>query len=201
MDLAGFWELIALSRGHDDPDARLGWLRERLAALPPGDIVDFQLHLDELRRPVDTWLLWGAAYQICGRLCSDDGFWYFQAWLIGLGQETYERIIAAPDTLVDVPEVKRLAGRSVDEWDDAEWPDWEALDYVAGEAYEQVTGKEHGLDEVLETRGHDSPLSPDPVDDPWNFDDPQEVSRRLPRVARMFPVHDHWPPVRSYRSL
>lgn len=60
--------------------------------------------------------MWGAAYLMCDSLCSGDGFWYFQAWLIGLGREAFELAVADPDNLAGLPEVVRLAGRPVDEW-------------------------------------------------------------------------------------
>src|SRR5687768_17923678 len=90
MDIDGFWALIEESRAATTgPDDRAEWLTDKLAALPPRDIEDFQIHLDEQRRRVDSWLVWGAAYQILDGLCSDDGFFYFQAWLVGLRSEEH----------------------------------------------------------------------------------------------------------------
>src|SRR5687768_8011471 len=132
MNLDAFWSLIAESRERaEHPDARIAWLTERLAGLPAEDIVDFQVHLDRLRKRVDTWDMWAAGYLICDGLCSDDGFWYLQAWLVGLGREAFERVAVQPDALVDLPEVRRLAGRGIGDWAEEEWPELEALDYVA----------------------------------------------------------------------
>ena len=137
MDGDGFWELIERSRQEtSDPHARLAWLQQQLAQQPTAEIVDFQVWLDRVRRRADTWDMWGAAYLICDSLCSGDGFWYFQVWLIGLGRDAFERAVTNPDNLAGLPEVLRLAGRPVDDWSHDDWPDWESLSYVAWEAYE-----------------------------------------------------------------
>jgi hypothetical protein len=189
MDLDQFWTLIEQSRtATNDADERIEWLTERLATLPLRDIEDFQLHLDGQRQRVDTGLVWGAAYQIMGGLCSDDRFAYFQTWLVGLGRAEFERVAAAPDTLADVPAIQHLAGRDCGDWADDEWPEWEALDYVAGTAHERHTGEEESMEDALEARDHERPADPDPVDDQWDFEDPEEVARRLPRIHRMFPL-------------
>jgi hypothetical protein len=149
--------------------------------------VGFQVCLDRLHRWADSWQMWGAAYQICDGLCSVDGFWYFQAWLVGLGRDVFERAVADPDALADVPQVRRLAERGVDSWSEDEWPEWESLDYVAGRVYALVNGEDDGFEEALEARGHDSQLSPEPRGERWDFADAAEVARRFPRLGEMFP--------------
>lgn len=145
------------------------------------EILAFQLTLDELRVPAGTPQLWEAASVIQGGRCSDDGFWYFQAWLIGLGREAFRRAVTDPDSLADVPEVRRLAGRRPDTWSNAEWPEWEVLDYAAAEAYEQSTGGD-GLEDALAALGDDSPLWPEPEDGP-----PAAGPAALPRLTALFP--------------
>jgi Protein of unknown function (DUF4240) len=106
MDVDAFWELIERSRQEtSDQDARLEWLQRQLARQPTAEIVDFQVWLDRARRRADTWDMWGAAYLLCDSLCSGDGFWYFQVWLIGLGRDAFERAVADPDNLASLPEV------------------------------------------------------------------------------------------------
>ncbi|MEU2613544.1 DUF4240 domain-containing protein [Micromonospora sp. NPDC007271] len=189
VEMDEFWALIEASDdGSRTPDERLAWLTDRLAERPAGDAVEFALRLDEARARADTWRLWGAASLICAGLCSDDGFHYFQAWLVGLGRETFERVVADPDMLADVPQVRRLAGRRVDGWDDDEWPDWEGLDYVADEAYERITGAADAVDDEAEARGRELGCSPDPRDEEWDLHDPTELGRRYPRLATMFPL-------------
>jgi hypothetical protein len=53
--------------------------------------------------------MWGAASLITDGLCSDDGFWYFQPWLIGQGQHWYQLAAHNPDNLADIPAVRALA--------------------------------------------------------------------------------------------
>jgi hypothetical protein len=93
-------------------------------------IVDFQAHLDEARRPINTYATWGAAYQIMDGRCSGDGFWYFQPWLIGQDRERYEHAARDPDNLA-APGVRALADRRSRGWSGAEWPWREELAYVA----------------------------------------------------------------------
>ncbi|RGC65562.1 hypothetical protein C5N14_27870 [Micromonospora sp. MW-13] len=98
--------------------------------------------------------------------------------------------MADPDTLADVPRVRRLAGRPTGEWSDEEWPDWESLDYVADEAYERITGVAEGLEDAVLARGEPGDDSSDPGDEPEEpveSDDPAEFARRYPRLAAMFP--------------
>lgn len=47
------------------------------------------------------WDLWGAAYVAKGG-ASDDGFEYFQRWLISRGRTDFERVLADPDALADL---------------------------------------------------------------------------------------------------
>ena len=44
------------------------------------------------RKRADTWLMWGAARIIMQGWCSDDGFFYFQPWLVGLGRDAFARL-------------------------------------------------------------------------------------------------------------
>ena len=74
------------ARETTDPRQRIRWLEHRLSRASPTDIVDFQVHLDTARRPIDTYTMWGADSLIMDGICSADGFWYFQTWLIGQGQ-------------------------------------------------------------------------------------------------------------------
>jgi hypothetical protein len=184
-----FWALIEASDdGARTPDERLTWLTDRLVERPAAEVVDFALRLDELRRPVDTWRLWGAALLIFDGFCSDDSFHYFQPWLIGLGRAAYHRVVADPDALADLPQVRRLAGRHLREWAEDEWPEWECLAYVADEAYERITGVPESLDDAVEARGRELSSSPQPADDEWDVTDPAELARRYPRLAALFPL-------------
>ncbi|MER7274413.1 DUF4240 domain-containing protein [Dactylosporangium sp. NPDC000244] len=102
--------------------------------------------------------LWGAAYQIMDGRCSGEDFRAFRHWLVStLDPATAARVLAEPDTLAEVPEIRRLAGRETRDWDEAEWP------------------------------RSAPPAGAAPAGPSWDFDDPREVARRLPRLRRMFP--------------
>lgn len=110
MEIDGFWLLLEHSaRETTDPRQRIRWLEHRLSRASRTDIVDFQVHLDTARRPIDTYAMWGADSLIMDGLCSADGFWYFQTWLIGQGQHWYQLAAHNPDNLAEVPAVRRLA--------------------------------------------------------------------------------------------
>jgi hypothetical protein len=109
-----------------------------------------------------TWNLWGAAYLINGG-CSDDGFVYFCAWLIGRGRAVYEAAVADPDTLADV----------VEEVGYGEY-ELEMLMGVATPAYEEMTG------EPMPKTGVRWPSNPKGRE--WDFEDDAKMRRRLPRL-------------------
>lgn len=189
MEIDAFWDLIEQSRRETgDHRSRADRLQAELAKRRPAEIADFQVLLDRTRRRVDTYDVWAAASLILDGFCSGDSFWYFQAWLVGLGRDAFARVAADPDDLADLPEVTRLAGRPMRDWSEAdEWPEWELLNYAAVEAYDQATGESEGIYEVVEARGHDVPEDPDPTGDAWDYDDPAELRRRLPRLSGLFP--------------
>ena len=133
MRLEDFWALIqdssATASGQRE---RTEWLTRRLAGLSGRAIIEFELNLAAQRKRADTWLMWGAAWIIMQGWCSDDGFFYFQPWLVGLGHQTFERVAGDPDSLADIPQIRpRLAGRPSSDWSDEEWPEWELLNYAA----------------------------------------------------------------------
>ncbi|WP_170156209.1 DUF4240 domain-containing protein [Umezawaea tangerina] len=183
MDETTFWTLVEQD-GDADPDERLDRLTTRLASLPPPDITDFQVLLDHIRGRADTWDHWAAAHLVLGG-CSDDGFFYFLAWLVGLGRARFGGIAEDPDALADHPRVRHLATLDPDAWG-TDVPGWEALDYVAREAYIRATGEYDGLDTALAARGHAPMVAPDPDGTPWDPDDADELLRRLPRLSALF---------------
>ncbi|RAY14672.1 DUF4240 domain-containing protein [Actinomadura craniellae] len=189
MDTDAFWTMIERVRLRaSDPEERLGMLATELSRHPLSEVVEFQICHDRVRERSDTHQMWGAAHRIFDGHCSGDGFWYFQAWLIGLGRAAFERAVADPDTLAEVAEVIRLAGRPLGEWADAEFPEWESFNYLARTTYDEVAGTVEGIYAELAKRGHDTPEDPAPADVPWDFDDPAEVAERLPRLATLFPL-------------
>jgi hypothetical protein len=182
-----FWKLIErATEQRGDREERTEWLSEELSRLPHGEIVDFQIRLSAVRLRADSWDLWVAAGVIHEGSCSDDSFWYFQLWLLSLGRQTFERVVADADVLADVEAVRKLAARSMNAWSDEDWPEWETLDYAAASAYQDATGREDGLDQALDALGLDLPVVPNPADVDWNPADPATVAARLPRLTLLF---------------
>jgi len=66
--------------------------------LPLDEGRSFHRHFDEREDRAYTWELWAAAY-IVGGGCSDDAFSDFRATLISMGRQTFERVIADPQSL------------------------------------------------------------------------------------------------------
>ena len=166
MDKAQFWQLIedAHAKSGGDSDIQAAALKSSLMLLSADDVAVFESIFNECRRDAYRWDLWGAAYLINGG-GSDDGFEYFCWWLIGQGQAVYEAALANPDSLADLI-------RSDIEWGDADL-DCEELGYVAGEVYEQKTGREM----MSEESGF---LHSEPVGAKWEEDD---LDALYPKIA------------------
>ena len=192
MDTEAFWTLIDDSLGHaPGRAAREEYLRARLAESAPEEIVGFQLRVNTACIRADGIDLWGAAARIMSGFCSDDGFEYFRLWLIGRGREVFEQALANPDSLATTPEIQRLVGRPLREWDeDVEWPDWETLAYIAADAYAAATGEqdEDAFDDAVSE--HDEGVEfPDYLaEEQWNPRDEELAAAKIPNLARAFPL-------------
>jgi hypothetical protein len=195
MDTEGFWRLIEDSRvSASGRSSRERILQDRLTTLAPGDIVAFQVFLDQTRSHAFTWDLWGAAMRIFGGWCSDDGFAYFRMWLIGQGRATFEDAVASPDSLAEVDAVRRLAGRPPSEWDDdCEWPEWESLDYVAKNAYESATGSAGECGEIfydaVRSQLSKTTFERHPLGEHWDARDEAIAALKIPLLAARFPLN------------
>lgn len=123
-----FWSIIAnATKTAGSVDDCGPALIDLLVKLPPDEIVAFGWLFDQKTDAAYRRDLWDAASLINGG-ASDDGFYYFRCWLVGMGRDVYENALANPDTLADV----------VDDDDIAE----AEIYYVARTAWQQVTGKE-----------------------------------------------------------
>ncbi|MEV0996625.1 DUF4240 domain-containing protein [Nonomuraea sp. NPDC050202] len=205
MDVDEFWDLIERSgRETDTREARVAWLVDELSRRPVEEIIDFEIWWTTTRNRGCTIDLY-AAYWFVFRRGSLDGFEYFVSWLISLGRETFEAVSDCPDRLIEQPQVLHLVeledlpANSTKRWrrprnpeqTREERPEFELLAYVAYRAYEQVTGRDPAeLGEAANARGASGgfPLIPAlgsvPHGEQWDFDDEQELARRLPRIAR-----------------
>lgn len=176
MDKVQFWQLIADARNQAcDPnacDTIAGEATTLLAARQAEEIVAAQQVLWDLMADSYSNPLWAAAYLINAG-CSDDGFEYFRGWLIAQGQETFERIVADPDTLADLPIVQASA---------TDGPDLEGEDVlsIAWNAHLTATGEQLPA-------GAFTIRYPE-LDSAWSFDfdDRDEMARRLPRLAALY---------------
>ncbi|OSP39974.1 hypothetical protein B7767_28795 [Streptomyces sp. 13-12-16] len=123
------------------------------------------------RTPAVPDPLWAAAYVINGG-CSDDGFDYFRGWLIAQGRETFERVVADPDALAELPVVRAAAAGGFD-------LECEETLGIVWNAHIVATGGQLP-DDAFTIRYPE----PDPA---WNFDfgDHGEMTRRLPRLAAL----------------
>lgn len=188
MTIEEFWTLMHRSSAETtSKDERTKWLTIHLAQQPIPEIIAFELHLAAQRSRVDTHLMWGAAWHIMQGWCSEDSFWYFQPWLVGLGRDAFEEAAQNPDALAGNPQVRRLAGRPRSDWSDDEWPEWELLNYVALNAHELATGHEDGFDDALEAQGLHRVCNPYPADKPWDYDDARQRRVRLPDLSELLP--------------
>jgi uncharacterized protein DUF4240 len=114
--------------------------------------------------------LWAAAYMINGG-CSDEGFDHFRGWLIANGREVLARAVREPDSLAELSSVQAAA-------DSGAVFEAEAVLSIAQEAYQQATGEELPAADASASR-------PDAAD-LWDFDDEDEMRRRLPRLSALF---------------
>lgn len=167
-----FWQIIADTCG-SDPHSAEEWdtrLTDALATLPANEIVEWNHIFDDLAKQAYRTNLWAAAYLINGG-ASDDGFYYFRCWLIGMAKTIYENAIADPDSLADV---------ASPDWF-AEGIDAEAEIYAAAHlAWMRVTGNDY--DAEYPARSESAEL----IGEDWDFENDTEMQRRLPRLAALY---------------
>ncbi|MFE3072963.1 DUF4240 domain-containing protein [Streptomyces sp. NPDC059247] len=174
MDKEQFWELVEAARGRvADPHDSEAVAREAtslLADRPGEEIVGAEQVLWDLMARSYTSPLWAAAYTVNGG-CSDDGFDYFRGWLIAQGHDAFERAVADPDTLADLPVVHTSATEGFD-------LECEDMLGIAWHAHVTATG---------EPPAGAPAIRYPPLDPTWAFDfgDSEEIARRLPRLAAL----------------
>jgi hypothetical protein len=167
MDGPTFWDIIDTTRpANGDKRRHLAALRKHLRALAPGEIADFQRHLDAAMADAQRYDLWDAAALIKG-WCTDDGFIYFCLWLIAQGQAAYRAALDSPDTLAGVVKKGGMTACS-----------FELLWGVAREAYEKVAGHE------MPASGVAWPSRP--AGRRGNLQDEGETRRRFPDLTNRF---------------
>jgi hypothetical protein len=167
-----FWTLLKTAREAGDEDL-FGTLKGKLVRLKPEEMLAFKKRYDDLIAAAYKNELWGAAYLINGG-CSDDGFHYFLVWLVSQGEKVYKAALADPDSLARV-----LGPEDMDTCESD-------LDAAAARAWQEKTGRSD--EEFYEELGKiDSPPTTFQVEgEDWDFDDDEEMRRRLPRLSRIF---------------
>jgi hypothetical protein len=113
MERVRFWSLVEAAKEASGGDVRrqAALLVERLRQLPLSDVIEFQHTLEAVHAQSFRAELWDAAAVInqwdsSDRLfCSEDRFFMFRGWLVAQGREVYDAAIAAPDSLVDCPDL------------------------------------------------------------------------------------------------
>ena len=97
-----FWQVIGKTTQYQaDPERQLEALRQVLRGLTVTEIEAFERAFHRQQRRAYSWDLWGAAYVMNGG-ASDDGFEYFQRWLVSKGRTAFEAAIADPDSLAEM---------------------------------------------------------------------------------------------------
>lgn len=172
MDSTELWDLVETARDEvDDPadgDAVAEALVRILAAREPDVIEAFDVALAGVMAESYLTDLWGAAYLVNGG-ASDDGFDYFRGWLVAQGRDVFEAAVADPDSLAEVPAVRRAVG-------DGDELECEAMLSVAWDAYSEATGED-----LPDAARPDLPG----LDPMWDFDDEDAMREHLPRLAAL----------------
>ena len=166
MDAERFWAIVDSIEPTvaDDPEAFDEELADELAELPAEEVVAFGNLWTAHANRAFTWDLWGAAWLLRGD-AFDWGFSSFRDRLIALGRTVYERTLADPDSLVDVPVDWRDGDEDGDVW----------LSLAAGAAYERLTGED-----IVDAEPAEEPEPDEPAGEPWATAD--ELAVRLPRT-------------------
>jgi hypothetical protein len=187
MDTDTFWDAVEAARAEaaSTGEALDDILVRQLAEKPLRQILEFQERFDEWHDALYRWDVWAAAYLIGGG-CSDDSFVDFRAGVIAQGRHWYERVAEAPDSLASHPLVAPTP-RGPERPEDLFY---EAMNYVAAGAYERITGDKDAFYDAW--RDFEAAARPDTereeadMGEDFDFDDNQEMARRLPRLAALF---------------
>ena len=136
MEEDRFWALIHESRRRSggNYDAQLEELTNLLEGEKLADIIAFQQAFTALINRANHFKYWESAYALNWG-CSDDLFHYFCTWWIGQGKNKFYWSTRFPALLFFFA-VREFV------------QSYEGLEYCAGQAYENLTGRELPLDDV-----------------------------------------------------
>lgn len=174
MPVERFWELIGRTTSYQsDQDAQMEALRLELRQLSAEDIEAFERAFHEQQKRAYSWDLWGAAYIMNGG-ASDDGFEYFQRWLISKGRQVFEAAVADPDSLAGAVDQASADGF-----------DFELFAYVAADVWREKTGVDPSNDAQTRFPYTGAPPAPQPSGIPFE-EDPDHLAKRYPKLWAKF---------------
>lgn len=102
MSESQFWNLIADAKtAVGNTQGMPDWLEQKLLEFSAEEITDFSAWQATFMDQSNDEKLWAAGSIVGGGL-GDDGFVYFQCWLIAQGETVYKAAVADPDSLADV---------------------------------------------------------------------------------------------------
>jgi hypothetical protein len=170
-DPAEFWKIVDATVD-EDQEVQASKLIKALDALTPEEISAFQATTNAKQRETYTWELWGAAYVIHGG-CSDDGFEYFQRWLISAGSAVFYGAKARADDLADLIAPDRR-----------EPCEFEGFSYIASDVWRAKTGRDpFAAPGIFPYTG----APPEVADMGTPFEESAEhLSRRYPKLWKRF---------------
>lgn len=159
-----FWSLIEKSREFEN---QAEWLTEVLTQKGLEEVVNFEYSFQELMNASYISRLWGAAFVLMGG-CSDDAFDYFRGWLIGQGEEIFNKVMKDPEFLAEYINEDNL--------DDEGYPQNEELLSVGLDAYTLIkTGDsewdDNIYDALLETLNKKGLQPATDIEFDWEEDD------------------------------
>ena len=167
MDETQFWSIVETAC-QANPNRAKEWparLQTELERLPSEQIVAWNQTFDRLMAEAYRADLWAACDLINGA-SDDDTFYFFRCWLIGMGRDVFQPALQDADGLAPTVDGDFDA---IAEIHAAAFHAWTAMtrnnnrdDYPAGEEYGE-------LDAAA-----------------WDFRDPTEQRRHLPRLADLF---------------
>jgi len=179
VDIGTFWDIIETARASAGPDRPFHEsLTDHLATLSEDDILEYHERFEKMHDALYRYDLWAAAYLITGG-CSDDSFIDFRAGLIAQGRDWYEQAMTSPDSLAGHPAV---AGAGHPLADNPLF--YEEVNYAASCAFDRVSGDEDAFWDALKERG--PRVSVERMGEDFDFDDDQEMRRRLPRLSARY---------------
>ncbi|MBC1475162.1 DUF4240 domain-containing protein [Listeria grandensis] len=186
MNKKKFWKIIkkTIVRGGADIDERAEVLEKLLSKLKPDDIVKWQLILAEYLEVSKVDRLWAAAY-LLNDGASDDGFDYFRAWLISLGEAGFLAILEDPDLLGELLQ---------DGIDDDFLAEFEEIMYISSDVYLEKTGEDdeevffQACDQLALTTDEKSAIHADIIlPEALEWDEDDDLESIFPKIARIKP--------------